>query len=51
MISLDDFNRVPTTDFPPVAQQPVVYEGILITEASRSLSDRTRSVGLLWTNG
>jgi len=34
----------------PMAQQPVVGQGLLIIEASRSHSDVPYSVGLLWTN-
>jgi hypothetical protein len=36
--------------FSPTAQQPLVGQGILIIEASRSLSDTSYSVGLLWTS-
>jgi len=33
----------------PIAQQPLVCQGLLIIEASRSHSDTPQSVGLLWT--
>ena len=33
----------------PMAQQPLVVQGLLIVEASRSHSDTPHSVGLLWT--
>jgi hypothetical protein len=33
-----------------MAQQPQVGQGLLNTEASRSQSDTSRSVGLLWTS-
>jgi hypothetical protein len=33
-----------------MAQQPLVSQGFLITEASRSHSDTPHSVGLLWTS-
>jgi hypothetical protein len=36
--------------FPPLAQQPLVGHDLLIVEASRSHSDTTHSVGLLWTS-
>jgi hypothetical protein len=32
-----------------MAQQPLVSQGLLIIETSRSHSDTPRSVGLLWT--
>jgi hypothetical protein len=32
-----------------MAQQPLVGQGLLVTEASRSHSDTPHSVGLLWT--
>jgi hypothetical protein len=35
---------------PPIAQQPSVGQGLLITEASRSHSGTPHSIGLLWTN-
>jgi hypothetical protein len=35
--------------FRPMAQQPLVAQGLLIIEASRSHSDTPHSVGLLWT--
>ena len=34
-----------------MAQQSLVDLGLLIIEASRSLSDTPQSVGLLWTSG
>jgi hypothetical protein len=34
----------------PIAQQPLVGQGLLIIEASRSHSDTQHSVGLLWTS-
>jgi hypothetical protein len=34
--------------FFPVAQQPLVGQGLLIIEASRSHSDTPHLVGLLW---
>jgi hypothetical protein len=34
----------------PMAQQPLVDQGLLIVEASRSHSDTPHSVGLLWTS-
>ena len=36
--------------FSPMAQQPLVGQGLLIIEASRSHSDTSHSVGLLWTS-
>jgi hypothetical protein len=36
--------------FFPVAQQPLVGQGLLNIEASQSQSDTPQSVGLLWTN-
>jgi hypothetical protein len=33
-----------------LAQQPLVGQGLLIIEASRSYSDTPHSVGLLWTS-
>jgi hypothetical protein len=36
--------------FFPMAQQPLVGQGLLIMEASRSHSDTPQSVGLLWTS-
>jgi hypothetical protein len=33
-----------------VAQQPLVSQGLLIVETSRSHSDTPHSVGLLWTS-
>ena len=36
--------------FPPMAQQPLVGQGFLIIEASRSHLDTLQSVGLLWTS-
>jgi hypothetical protein len=33
-----------------MAQQPLVGQGLFIIEASRSHSDTTHSVGLLWTS-
>jgi hypothetical protein len=36
--------------FFPMAQQPLVGQGLLIIQASRSHSDTTHSVGLLWTS-
>ena len=33
-----------------MAQQPLVGQGLLIIEASRSYSDTPHSVGLLWTS-
>jgi len=33
-----------------MAQQPLVGQGLLITEASRSYSDTPQSVGLLWAS-
>jgi hypothetical protein len=37
-------------NFSPMAQQPLVGQGLLIIEASRSPSDTPQSVGLLWTS-
>ena len=34
----------------PMAQQPLDGQGLLLIEASRSNSDTSHSVGLLWTN-
>jgi hypothetical protein len=34
----------------PMAQQPLVGQGLFIMEASQSHSDTPRSVGLLWTS-
>jgi hypothetical protein len=36
--------------FPPVVQQPLVGQGLLIIKVSRSHSDISQSVGLLWTS-
>ena len=36
--------------FFPMAQQPVVGQGLLIIEASLPHSDTTHSVGILWTS-
>ena len=36
--------------FFPLAQHPLVSQGLLIIEASQSHSDTPQSVGLLWTN-
>jgi len=36
--------------FSPMAQQPLMGQGLLIIEASRSHSDTPHSVGLLWTS-
>jgi hypothetical protein len=36
--------------FFPMAQQPLVGQGLLIVDASRSHSDIPHSVGLLWTS-
>jgi hypothetical protein len=36
--------------FLPVARQPLVGQGLLIIEASRSHSDTPHSIGLLWTS-
>jgi hypothetical protein len=36
--------------FFPMAQQPLVGQGLLIIEASRSHSDTPHSIGLLWTS-
>jgi hypothetical protein len=33
-----------------MAQQPVVDQGLFIIEASRSHSDTTHTVGILWTS-
>jgi hypothetical protein len=41
---------VPVPLFFFVAQQPLVGQGLLIIEASRSHSDTPRSVGRLWTS-
>jgi len=38
----------PFFSFPPMAQQPLVGQGLLMNEASRSHSDTPHSVGLLW---
>jgi hypothetical protein len=38
------------TAFLFMAQQPLVDQGLLIVEASRSRSDTPQSVGLLWTS-
>jgi hypothetical protein len=35
--------------FFPMARQPLVGQGLLIVEATRSHSDTPHSVGLLWT--
>ena len=35
--------------FSPMTQQPIVGQGSLIVEASRSHSDTPHSVGFLWT--
>jgi hypothetical protein len=35
---------------PPMAQQPLVGQGLLIIEVSRSHSNTSHSVGLLWTS-
>ena len=39
-----------TVIFFPMAQEPLVGQGLLIIEASRSHSDIPHSVGLLWTS-
>jgi hypothetical protein len=36
--------------FPPMVQQPLVGQGLLIIGASRSYSDTPHLVGLLWTS-
>jgi hypothetical protein len=36
--------------FFPMAQQPLVGQGLLSIETSRPLSDTPHSVGLLWTS-
>jgi hypothetical protein len=36
--------------FFPMPQQPLVGQGLLIVDASRSHSDTPHSVGLLWTS-
>jgi hypothetical protein len=36
--------------FHPLAQQPLLGQGLVIIETSRSHSDTPRSVGLLWTS-
>jgi hypothetical protein len=36
--------------FFPMEQQPLLGQGLLIIEASRSRSDAPHSVGLLWTS-
>jgi hypothetical protein len=36
--------------FPPMAQQPLVGQGLLIIKASQSHSATPHSVGLLWTS-
>jgi hypothetical protein len=36
--------------FFPMAQRPLVGQGLLIIEASRSNSDTPHAVGLLWTS-
>jgi len=38
----------PFFSFPPMVQQPLVGQGLLMNEASRSHSDTPHSVGLLW---
>ena len=35
---------------PPMGQQPLVGQGLLIVEASRSYSDTPHPLGLLWTS-
>ena len=35
---------------PPMSQQPLAGQGLLIIDASPSRSDKPHSVGLLWTN-
>jgi hypothetical protein len=35
---------------PSMTQQPLVGQGVLIIETSRSYSDTPHSVGLLWTS-
>jgi hypothetical protein len=44
------FVRTLVKFFPPVAQQPLVGQGLLIIEASQSHSDTPHSVGVLWTS-
>jgi len=39
-----------TSASPPMAQQPLLAQGILIIKASRSPSDTPQPVGFLWTN-
>jgi hypothetical protein len=36
---------------PPMAQQPLLGQGLLIIEASPSNTDIPHAVGLLWTSG
>jgi hypothetical protein len=36
--------------FPPMAQQPLVGQGLLFIKAARSHSDTAQSVRLLWTS-
>jgi len=43
-------NISPMTLFFRTAQQPLLGQDLLITEASRSHSDTSHSVGLLWTS-
>jgi len=38
------------TVFLPTVSQPLVVKGLLIAEASQSHSDKTYSVGLLWSS-
>jgi hypothetical protein len=47
-----NFNPIVTEGlifFPPMAQQPLVGQGLLIIEASQSHSNTSHSVGPLWT--
>ena len=44
--------KVPKNRLPPrpIAQQPLVGQGLLVIEASRFHSDTPHSVGLLWAS-
>ena len=47
----DFFHTIPNRKFfSPMAQQPLVGQGLLIIQASRSRSHTPHSVGFLWTN-
>jgi hypothetical protein len=44
------FVSCPHIHFPPMAQQRIVAQDLLIIEASRTHADAQHSIGLLWTS-